>query len=104
MSATIITATATGINKEEIDKLKAATCSPVDTIAFPAPAVVLVEANRKKEVPACMIPAVPPPMIKPIVHFSNSLSAGITEVASKVPPAIASGAFTASKRLSKKGI
>ena len=83
----------------------AAAFSPVDTIAFPVPAVVFVENKRNKPVPSCTVPAAPPPAMIASSHLSIALNSAIgkNDAASTVPAATASGVAIVSSRLSIKG-
>ena len=103
MSKISITATTTGINKENIDVLIAAACSPVATTALPVPAVSLDDASLARTVPPCIVAAAPPPAKSPAVHFNKSLSIGRTEVRRRVPATTENGVATISRKLSIKG-
>ena len=44
------------------------TFSPVARKLFPRPPVNLLDPNHNNDVPACMVPATPPPATKPSPH------------------------------------
>lgn len=100
-----IPAMTNGMTRLKILPAIAKICSIVATIGLAAPAVVAVEVARVNAVPACIIPALPPPTIIPKPHFIiGSISGKIADAVSKVPATTDAGVVTVSKILSTNGM
>ena len=93
--------TITGINKERAEKNTDIAFSMVDKIGLPKPPVVAVEPTLAMAVPACTIPALPPPTITPNTHFKEGIPSKKSvknEEAKAVPAIIESGVVKESKK------
>lgn len=96
--------TITGISIAMIEPTNETPISPVFTTAFPVPAVNLVDPNRSKDVPACITPAVPPPIINPNIHCHVGSKWTMVDALTKVPANTATGVAMVSSTLSTTGI
>ena len=78
--------------------------STVETIGFPKPPVVAVEANRVVPEEPEIAAAVPPPAIIANAQVTTGLKSDTVESITAVPASAAKGTAILSKALSTKGI
>jgi len=94
----------TGRKIVTIDVTKAVPVSIVDTIGFPIPAVVAVDANRVAPEAPEIAAAVPPPAIIAKVQVISGFKSATVDTMTAVPAIAAKGTATESSKLSTKGI
>ncbi len=90
----------TGKKIDTIEVIKAVPVSMVETIGFPNPAVVAVDASRVAPEAPEIAAAVPPPAIMANAQVISGLKFATVETITAVPATVAKGTAIVSRKLS----